>query len=148
VVKAWVGTLLGNHHEQMRMRPHSNVGPESVGECAIGLNADEFGFGMNRPGRESDFASSHLPSFSEGAGVGRGCCPEMASAHDHHSDICYGLRVRNCGKSSTVCLISPARGVEASFSKTTRNKTLEFGGVSLSNDLTRYKMESFYFDLI
>jgi hypothetical protein len=40
------------------------------------------------------------------------------------------------------------RGVEASFSKTTWNKTLEFGGVSSSNDLTRYKMESFYFYLI
>jgi hypothetical protein len=40
------------------------------------------------------------------------------------------------------------RGVEVSFSKTTGNKTLEFGGVSPSNDLARYKMESFYFDLI
>jgi hypothetical protein len=40
------------------------------------------------------------------------------------------------------------RGVEASFSKTTGNKTLEFGGVSPSNDRTRYKMESFYFYLI
>jgi hypothetical protein len=40
------------------------------------------------------------------------------------------------------------RGVEASFSKTTGNKTLEFGAVSPSNDLTRYKMESFYFYLI
>jgi hypothetical protein len=33
------------------------------------------------------------------------------------------------------------QGVEASFSKTTGNKTLEFGGVSLFKDLTRYKME-------
>jgi hypothetical protein len=33
--------------------------------------------------------------------------------------------------------------VKASFSKITGNKTLEFGGVSPSNDLTRYKMESF-----
>jgi hypothetical protein len=40
------------------------------------------------------------------------------------------------------------KGVEASFSKTTGNKTLELGGVSPSNDLTRYKMESFYFYLI
>jgi hypothetical protein len=40
------------------------------------------------------------------------------------------------------------RGAEASFSKTTGNKTLEFGGVSPSNDLTQYKMESFYFYLI
>jgi hypothetical protein len=39
------------------------------------------------------------------------------------------------------------RGVEASFSKTTGNKTLEFGGISPSNDLTRYKTESFYFYL-
>jgi hypothetical protein len=38
--------------------------------------------------------------------------------------------------------------VEASFSKITGNKTLEFGGVSPSNDLTRHKMESFYFYLI
>jgi hypothetical protein len=40
------------------------------------------------------------------------------------------------------------RGAEASFSKTTGNKTLEFGGVSPSNGLTRYKMESLYFYLI
>jgi hypothetical protein len=38
--------------------------------------------------------------------------------------------------------------VKASFSKTTGNKTLEFGGVSPSNGLTRYKMESFHFYLI
>jgi hypothetical protein len=40
------------------------------------------------------------------------------------------------------------RGVEVSFSKTTGNKTLEFGGVSPSYNLTRYKMKSFYFYLI
>jgi hypothetical protein len=45
-------------------------------------------------------------------------------------------------------IVRTDRGVEASFSKTTRNKTLEFGGISLSNDLTRYKKESFYFCLI
>jgi hypothetical protein len=39
------------------------------------------------------------------------------------------------------------RGVEASFLKTTGNKTLEFGGVSPFNDPTRYKMKSFYFYL-
>jgi hypothetical protein len=38
--------------------------------------------------------------------------------------------------------------MEASFSKATGNKTLEFGGGSPFNDLTRYKMESFYFYLI
>jgi hypothetical protein len=38
--------------------------------------------------------------------------------------------------------------VEASFSKTAENKTLEFGGVSLFNDLTREKTESFDFYLI
>jgi hypothetical protein len=43
---------------------------------------------------------------------------------------------------------SRTRDVETSFSKTTGNKTLEFDGVSPSNDLTRYKMESFYFYLI
>jgi hypothetical protein len=42
----------------------------------------------------------------------------------------------------------PIRGVEHSFSKTTGDKTLEFGGVSSSNDLTRYKIKSFYFYLI
>jgi hypothetical protein len=47
-------------------------------------------------------------------------------------------------KETDIC----ARGVEASFSKRTGNKTLEFGRVSHSNDLTRYKMESFYFYLI
>jgi hypothetical protein len=46
------------------------------------------------------------------------------------------------------CETQVGRGVEASFSKTTGNKTLELGGVSPSNDLIRYKMESFYFYLI
>jgi hypothetical protein len=45
-------------------------------------------------------------------------------------------------------VVKSMRGMEASFSKTTGNKTFEFGGVSPSNDLIRYKMESFYFYLI
>jgi hypothetical protein len=40
------------------------------------------------------------------------------------------------------------RGVGASFSTTIGSKTLEFGVVSLSNDLIRYKIESFYLYLI
>jgi hypothetical protein len=42
----------------------------------------------------------------------------------------------------------PSRDMETSFSKTTENKTSEFGGASPSNDLTLYEMESFYFYLI
>jgi hypothetical protein len=39
------------------------------------------------------------------------------------------------------------RSVKTSFSKTAGNKALELGGVSPSNDLTRYKMESIDFYL-
>jgi hypothetical protein len=45
-------------------------------------------------------------------------------------------------------VVNTFRVVEASSSKTTGNKTLEFGGVSPSNNLTRYKIEFFYFYLI
>jgi hypothetical protein len=55
---------------------------------------------------------------------------------------------KNIAKTQEAHRGSANRGVEASFSKTTGNKTLEFGGVSPSNDLTRYKKESFSFYLI
>jgi hypothetical protein len=66
----------------------------------------------------------------------------LCHKHPMISQPFYRMRRRVFGLNGSI------RGVEASFSTTTGNKTLEFGRVSSSNDMTQYKMESFCFYLI